>query len=47
MTADLTSGGWIGTDTGGKGSVDLGLVEHLGNPAGPGRNGIVIDGLVN
>ena len=51
MTADLTGGGWVGisaTDTGGGGgSVDLGLLEYLGDPAGLGKNGIVINGEVS
>jgi hypothetical protein len=42
------AGGWVGAaDTGGGGSVDHGLLEFLGDPAGHGKNGIVIDGLVS
>jgi hypothetical protein len=50
MTADLTGGGWVGisaTDTGGGGSVDVGLLEYLGDPAGLGKNGIVINSVVS
>ena len=48
MATDLTGGGWVGAaDTGGGGSVDHGLLEFLGDPAGHGINGIVIDGLVS
>ena len=48
IATDLTGGGWVGAAyTGGGGSVDHGLLEFLGDPAGHGKNGIVIDGLVS
>ena len=50
MTADLTGGGWVGVsapDTGGGGCVDHGLLEYLGDPAGSGKNGVVINGVIS
>ena len=48
MTSDLAGGGWVGaSDTGGGGTIDHGLLEFLGDPAGCGKNGIVIDGVVS
>ena len=42
-----TGGGWGGvSDTGGGGSVDRELLEYLGDPAGPGKNDIVINGVI-
>ena len=47
MTTNLTGGGWVGvSDTGGGGSVDRELFEYLGDPAGPGKNGVIINGVV-
>ena len=47
MTANLTGGGWGGvSDTGGGGSVDRDLLEYLGNRAGPGKNGVVMNGVI-
>ena len=47
MATNLTGGGWGGvSDTGGGGSVDRELFEYLGDPAGPGKNGVVINGVI-